>query len=274
MTARGFQQQPTTIIIKNYTSNAAGLASFIFGLISIFWLAPLFVPLAVLMGIIAIISRQFAWAVIGLLYAFIGFLTSPILMGIFGVATVASVLSTHPNTVQQQAQQLEIKRQNFVSETNRLVQQMQSMDTRINAMSQQLPKVEEKYHAITAKVGAYYDKAQSLSGNRNGVIRGQIIVAMNQGVVATDQLNVQVQSTENDFRSSVMPLVHELASMEQNCPGVDLRVREACQRLASTGATFKADSKVLAEGLKTLDKTYQNELAAQQALIDRADQIQ
>lgn len=44
-----------TILIKSDTSNAAGIASFIFGLI--FFMAPIFVPLAVLCAIVAIIKK-------------------------------------------------------------------------------------------------------------------------------------------------------------------------------------------------------------------------
>lgn len=153
-------RQPTTVIVKNYTSSATGIASFIFGLISIFWLAPLFVPLAVLMGIIAIISRQFAWGLIGLLCAFIGFLMSPILMGVLGVTSIVANLpsreslpQSNVNLVQQQAHELEIRRENFVIESNNLLQQMDGMNPRLNDALSKLPAVETKYRDITAKVG-------------------------------------------------------------------------------------------------------------------------
>ncbi|MGO9534062.1 MAG: hypothetical protein ACLP3B_23170 [Syntrophobacteraceae bacterium] len=95
--------------VMNQTKNSsvAGIATFIFGLISIFFLAPIFVPLAVLMGIIALLSGQFAWGCIGLLCAFIGFITSPILMGIFGLALIFS--QSHP--VQQKPQTFEAQPQ-------------------------------------------------------------------------------------------------------------------------------------------------------------------
>jgi hypothetical protein len=91
-----------TFIIKNDTSNAFGIASFIFGLISIFVLAPLFVPLSILFGVLAVLRKQLAWGVIGLICAFIGFLTSPILLGIVGVASVASVVG-HTHTASSSA---------------------------------------------------------------------------------------------------------------------------------------------------------------------------
>jgi len=78
------------IIIEKNTSNAFGIASFIFGVISIFLLAPVFVPLSLLFGLIAIASRQLAWGIVGVTCAVIGFMTSPILLSLFGLMTIVN----------------------------------------------------------------------------------------------------------------------------------------------------------------------------------------
>lgn len=78
----------TTVMVQNNSSNAAGIASFVFGLISIFMLAPLFVPLAVLLGVIAVIKKQLVWGILGLVCALLGFLTSPILLGLIGLGSL------------------------------------------------------------------------------------------------------------------------------------------------------------------------------------------
>lgn len=83
------------IIIEKNTSNAFGIASFIFGVISIFFLAPIFVPLSLLFGIIAIVSKQLAWGIIGIICAIIGFMTSPILLGLLGLMTITSSIDTN-----------------------------------------------------------------------------------------------------------------------------------------------------------------------------------
>lgn len=54
-------QSVTTLIIKQDTGNALGIAAFVFGVLSIFFLAPVFVPLALLLGIIAVIKKQLVW---------------------------------------------------------------------------------------------------------------------------------------------------------------------------------------------------------------------
>lgn len=79
-----------TIILRNETGNAIGIASFVFGVISIFVLAPVFVPLGLLFGVIGIIKKQMVWSVIGLICSIVGFLTSPILLGLFGLVSVGA----------------------------------------------------------------------------------------------------------------------------------------------------------------------------------------
>ncbi len=81
----------TTVIVRHDATNALGIASFIFGLISIFILAPIFVPLAVILGIIAVLKKQLVWGVLGLVCAVIGFITSPILLGLFGLVSFGTV---------------------------------------------------------------------------------------------------------------------------------------------------------------------------------------
>jgi len=79
-----------TIIIKNDSSNAIGIASFVLGLISVFFLSPVFVPIATILGIVAVIKKQLVWGIVGLICALIGFVTSPILLGIFGLASIGA----------------------------------------------------------------------------------------------------------------------------------------------------------------------------------------
>jgi len=80
--------------MNNKPSKPEGLASFILGLISIFFMSPVFVPLAILTGIVALFKRQFLWGILGLICAFIGFITSPILLAALGLTALA--LHTHP----------------------------------------------------------------------------------------------------------------------------------------------------------------------------------
>ena len=77
------------IIYKKNPSNVIGILSVVFGILSLFTIALLFVPLGVLFGVLSILKRTFptmALGVVGLLLSTLGFLTSPLLMGLLGIS--------------------------------------------------------------------------------------------------------------------------------------------------------------------------------------------
>jgi len=72
------------------SNSSFGVASFVTGFISIFLLSPIFVPISAVLGLVGLIRGQALWSVLGLICAVIGFVTSPILMGlVFMGAAVA-----------------------------------------------------------------------------------------------------------------------------------------------------------------------------------------
>jgi uncharacterized protein len=94
MTAFGQSENPVAIVEKG--SSATGVAAFTFGVISIFAFAPLLVPISLLLAIIGLFTRQYAWSIVAIIAAGIGFITSPILMGllfIFGTGSRATLLA-------------------------------------------------------------------------------------------------------------------------------------------------------------------------------------
>ena len=84
------EERQTVVVVQNQ-SNALGVASFIFGFISIFILSPLFVPLSLLFGILGIIKKQIVWSIVGMIFAVIGFMTSPMLLGLFGLSSMGAM---------------------------------------------------------------------------------------------------------------------------------------------------------------------------------------
>ena len=76
------------IIYKKSPSNVIGILSVVFGGLSLFMIALLFVPLGVLFGILSLLKRRVAAVILGVVGIFlsvIGFLTSPLLMGLLGL---------------------------------------------------------------------------------------------------------------------------------------------------------------------------------------------
>ena len=116
------------IIIEKNTSNALGIASFIFGVISIFFLAPIFVPLSLLFGILAVINKQLAWGIIGIVCAIIGFITSPILLGLFSLITIASSIDSNSiNTAKHNTPPI-IQETSFDNHNNQTIKQPQIVE--------------------------------------------------------------------------------------------------------------------------------------------------
>ncbi|MEC7832267.1 MAG: hypothetical protein VX864_01025 [Pseudomonadota bacterium] len=80
------EQQPQ-IIIKESTQ-VYGLLSVIFGFVGIFILSFLLSPLAFILGIISFSKKEYLPGMIGIIFAILGALTSPVLMALFGMTTV------------------------------------------------------------------------------------------------------------------------------------------------------------------------------------------
>jgi len=70
-----------------------GLFAVGFGLLGIFSFAPVFVPLALIFGLIALFVGQIIWGLTAVLLAVVGFVTSPIFMTLLGLGAAAAWFS-------------------------------------------------------------------------------------------------------------------------------------------------------------------------------------
>tara|TARA_B100000401_G_C52690913_1_gene664438 strand:+ start:437 stop:709 length:273 start_codon:yes stop_codon:yes gene_type:complete len=75
------------VIIKQ-TSPVYGTLSIIFGFIGIFILSPLFSPLAFILGMLACLQKEYTAGILGIIFAIIGILTSPILMALLNMPSI------------------------------------------------------------------------------------------------------------------------------------------------------------------------------------------
>ncbi|MGD0401174.1 MAG: hypothetical protein ABSC04_19975 [Syntrophobacteraceae bacterium] len=170
-------------------------------------------------------------------------------------------------------ERIEQQKINFIAGVDKLIQSMQDKNMRIDKVLEYLLQQETQYHAITSKIHSYLERVLSLSGDRNGVLRNQVIVAMNDEVVNTNGININVQSIVASYFSNLEPLLNELAEAMHSCPAQDETVNAACQKLHDPGEAFRAKCKAEVDVLNRLEKTYQTELAAQQAMISKAGQV-
>jgi len=75
------------IIIKQSTP-IYGTLGIIFGFIGIFILSPLFSPLAMILGSLACLQKEYAAGLLSILFAILGIITSPILMALINMPNV------------------------------------------------------------------------------------------------------------------------------------------------------------------------------------------
>ena len=86
------QEGPTEDITKSHP--IAGYFAVIFGLLGIFVNGLIFVPLSLICSVIALVSGQFIWAVLGILVSLAGVLTSPVILMMVGFGWMAKMMST------------------------------------------------------------------------------------------------------------------------------------------------------------------------------------
>jgi hypothetical protein len=72
---------PQQVIIVNQASSAIGICALIFGIISIFFLAIVFVPLSLILSAIALIKKQYVWGICAIIVALFSAFLSPTIWG-------------------------------------------------------------------------------------------------------------------------------------------------------------------------------------------------
>ena len=74
-----------TVVVINQASSAVGICALVMAILSIFFLAIPFVPLSLILSIIAIVKKQYAWGICALVTALISAALSPSIWAFFAV---------------------------------------------------------------------------------------------------------------------------------------------------------------------------------------------
>lgn len=194
-----------------------------------------------------------------------------------GILTANAAARTRQRTAQTQ--------QNFVSEIARLVARMRQLDSEADVHLDRFPGAEDRYRAITSKMGEYLDKERQLARRPDaGVARSQIVVAMNQASIATDQLHNSATSLESSVQANVQPVAREVREFEQGCHAVvppgdltpsQMAARDgACRSLFPVAETFRQKFDALVHGLAHLEQVYAQERKAQEGLLQTAQRLE
>lgn len=80
--------QETKVIVVQQGGMAAGICALVFGILSLFFFAILFVPLSLICSIIAITKKQYTLGVCSIIVCALSFMFSPSLLALFGIMTL------------------------------------------------------------------------------------------------------------------------------------------------------------------------------------------
>ena len=175
--------------------------------------------------------------------------------------------------------------QNFVSAVGRIVHRMRELDSEADVHLGRFPGAEDGYRAVTAKMNEYLNNERQLAGRANAAIaRGQIVVAMNQASIGTEQLHNSAVSLQSSVHGNVQPVAREANDLEQGCHAVvppgdlttsQIQARDAaCRQLFPAVDAFRQKFEAVARGHSRLEQVYLEERKAQEGLLQEAQRLE
>jgi regulator of protease activity HflC (stomatin/prohibitin superfamily) len=175
--------------------------------------------------------------------------------------------------------------ENLVSEIDQIAAKVEQLNGEADVHLARFSSGENGFRAITARIGEYLDRERLLAGRANaGVARGQLVVAMNQALIGTEQLHNEAQTLQYSVQSAVQPVVVQIGNLTQACETgipvndvpqsiVDARA-SACERLRAVSGAFRQKFDTVARGLGHIEGVYGDEKQKQQRLIETAQRLQ
>jgi hypothetical protein len=80
----------TVVVVNQQKSAAIGICALIFAILGLFFFAIIFVPLSLILAVIAILKRQFVWGICAIIIAGIAAWLSPTIWLMLGIGNLAA----------------------------------------------------------------------------------------------------------------------------------------------------------------------------------------
>jgi hypothetical protein len=172
--------------------------------------------------------------------------------------------------------------ENLISEIDRVIGGIQKFEEDADVHLGRFPKVEGRYHEITAKIADYSDRARRLPDSPQAfATRDQLSAAATQASLAADQLHDSGISLRSALQSEIgSSLSSDISKLERICksdrPSIEFTEAQAevrataCYQLASAETAFRTKFQSISSGLDHLERVYQDERRAQQNLVQLA----
>ena len=269
---------PTQMVIRGQPGVLAGLLGCIFGILGIFTLALVFVPIAALCALVGLIRGLTGGSISGIgtsilaaILCVFGFLASPSLWAI----TVAGVLASRPPAHTATGQPAP---QPVTARINALTQRLNASSVQLNAQLGKIGPVEQRYRAITGMMHGGLAQQQSIYGPAQAMVaRNQIAVAISQAAVQSEQLHIGVNSAYSDIRGKLEPLLSDGARVNRHCRSVliDLNSsevdRSACKAFFDAANKFDQSTQALSSAFEKAEAVWVEERRKQEEIIRVAE---
>jgi hypothetical protein len=185
----------------------------------------------------------------------------------------------------QARQRMALAQRNLVVRIGQGVSKMREFDSQADVHLSRFPGGEERYRAITARMTQYLNRERSiLGGGSAAVARSQILVAMNQASIATEELHNAANSLESAVRATAQPLSTDGIDLAHGCRATvnsgDLTQDQAesrnaaCGQLFPTLDAFQQKLGAMSRGLAHLQQVYQQERRVQAGLLQTAQRLE
>jgi septal ring factor EnvC (AmiA/AmiB activator) len=175
-----------------------------------------------------------------------------------------NVLESHPDALEFQFQAVMPKIEKF--------------NAALPEVLRELPAIEDRYRAITARMGGYLNRKRQLAGYtdyRFAAAGNQISVTLLQGPIATDQVHFRAQEIQRNFENNIAPLRQQVIDLKRLCDGFsnEEQLQSICKANAARMSEFKRNFDELSQKLTQLEANYEAERRSQQQIIDASDGI-
>jgi hypothetical protein len=165
-----------------------------------------------------------------------------------------------------------------------LVQQVETFNKFADGLLRNPPKAEEMYRSITSTMHEYLRHQRQLAGNDKAAVkRSQIVVAINEGQIKTDQVHYNAQSEISGTQAKVRALKDAIGQATRSCgtpkdnvgdQNVISAMTTACERLSQENAAFDRNYEAINQRFEKLEVTYREEQQKQHQIADEAARIE
>ena len=171
----------------------------------------------------------------------------------------------------------------LITSISNCIARMRDFNAQAEAHLGRFPGAEKAYKSVTLTMADYLGRERRLVQNPNaGVARIQIVVAMTQESIKTEQLHNSAQSLASSMGAVGQGIAKQAVDLQQNCRNVPGELTpeqrnqrsDRCRDLVNAYEPFRQEYDALAAGLDRLEQVYKQERGEQERLLETAQRSQ